>query len=632
MDEKKIFEKAYGQICTPVVMVNPNDFRVISLNESTEELLGYLQEDLFERSFLNYIDAKDKARILTIFDREILFERIIEKDVTFIRKSGRKLSADVYFHLGQWKNSKVAIITLHDITEIKKSVKKIQLAKEYVENIIESLSEILVVINSEGIIRNVNLTAMRIFGMSKNDLLGSSLSDYIENSHQVLPKILRFFKREKKIVNYPINLHSQKQTKIEVLCSGVVLHSLINNESEMILLFSDISRLREAQREREKAFKMVAQSSKLAALGQLSAGVAHELNNPLAIIQGYVENIELIADNKTVGESQRKLQIKEQIEPIFRAIHRMSTIISNMRSLTTQHNFEMVRFDLRDILADIIHEMDSKYFKSFGVDLEINIDDEAAIFCDPQKIKQIIINILQNAVHALEELNGDRKIKISCTSITNTQFLSLIIWNNGAPIALEIQDRIFDPFFTTKRVGMGPGLGLSVAYDIMKEHGGRISCISNGSLGTSFILEFPIERNKDLVKQTLLPKRGQVLILESDVIFRKMLSGHCAELGFYIVETRTGQEALQLLRKEQFDYLITEFRNPSIDGQEVIAASSILYPNLKIVIIVESERDKDFLTSFSHRIPIWGVLEKPFNEEKFSQLFTTQIHSKKAVG
>lgn len=222
------------------------------------------------------------------------------------------------------------------------------------------------------------------------------------------------------------------------------------------------------------------QNAKLASLGELSASVAHEINNPLGIILG---NTDLMLMSKALP-----LSIKSKVETIEKSSERIAHIVSSLKKFSrTDHE---VRPKISIPLANIVEEaliLTAPKIKGILIDISFQASTTAAILCNEIEIEQIIINLINNSVDAIRQL-PDKWINISL--IEKNKQVVLTITDSGAGIPYNIQDKIFEPFFTSKKIGEGTGLGLSIVKGILEEHHASIT-IENGSANTCFVLCFP---------------------------------------------------------------------------------------------------------------------------------------------
>jgi signal transduction histidine kinase len=225
--------------------------------------------------------------------------------------------------------------------------------------------------------------------------------------------------------------------------------------------------------------RQLARSEKLAAIGQLVAGVAHELNNPLTSIVGYSE---LISDEVQSGPARQKL------DKMLREAQRMKRIIENLLRFARQNNLEKKSANLELLLQDVL-ALREYHLRNHDVHVEVQIEpDLPPVALDEDQFKQILLNLLNNSIDALEAVVHEKSIRIEAVRRDSRVVLR---FDDSGPGFSDV-NRAFDPFYTTKPVGKGTGLGLSICYGIVKEHGGEIYAANLEPHGARVILELPL--------------------------------------------------------------------------------------------------------------------------------------------
>jgi signal transduction histidine kinase len=248
------------------------------------------------------------------------------------------------------------------------------------------------------------------------------------------------------------------------------------------LVDHDRTRLLESSRkslEHLKVFQsQMVQTEKLVSLGQLAAGAAHEINNPLTGILGYSD---LLVDDPALGERQRL--VAEKIRTLAR---RIKTLVTSLLSFARRVPSEKLHLDLNQVISTALH-LSNLDLRGKHIEVETHADpDMPPIRGDANQILQVFFNLISNAVDALEEVGGG-KLTIRARH-TNAKII--IEFSDTGP-GIKFPQQVFDPFFTTKPVGKGTGLGLSICYGIMQEHGGKIECFNRPEGGATFIVEMP---------------------------------------------------------------------------------------------------------------------------------------------
>ncbi len=259
------------------------------------------------------------------------------------------------------------------------------------------------------------------------------------------------------------------------------------------------SNLQSSRAELEKAVEILKatqaqliQSEKLSAVGQFVAGVAHELNNPLAAVIGFSDLLcQTGADEK----------VRPHLELIAKSAHRCHKIVQNLLGFARQHPPERSLVQINGTIDEVLEIM-AYEFRTSNITIVRELkDDMPVIMADPHQLQQVFVNILSNGRQAVEAFRPDGQITVRTR--VEGRFVRIEFSDNGPGIRPENLSRIFDPFFTTKPVGKGTGLGLSLSYGMIQEHGGRISVRSELGHGATFEIDLPVaeeaaDRGRDL--------------------------------------------------------------------------------------------------------------------------------------
>jgi hypothetical protein len=223
------------------------------------------------------------------------------------------------------------------------------------------------------------------------------------------------------------------------------------------------------------------QSAKLASLGELSSGIAHELNQPLQAIMGFSQELKYMEKLSPTGN--------EFLDDVIHASQKMAEIIKSLRSFAREAGDQVTDTSVQNAISEAGRIMRHTLLQS-GVDLEINCpQDLPLIQANPIQLEQVFVNLISNAKDATAgKPSGEARIVISATHTDEN--ITIKVKDTGCGMSQEVQDKIFDPFFTTKSVGQGTGLGLSITYGILKKLGVQISVKSEVNVGTEFTLIF----------------------------------------------------------------------------------------------------------------------------------------------
>jgi len=237
---------------------------------------------------------------------------------------------------------------------------------------------------------------------------------------------------------------------------------------------------------KKKMEEKLLQTSKLASIGKLTAGISHEIGNPLASISSLVQELrslttEAVEDREFTGES---------LKTINSHIERIVKIVRSLGDFARLSSAEKTASNISEILDRTINLV--KYDKRFkNIHLSTDIEDIPALRVNPDKMQQVFLNLMINAIDAMPD-GGSLAISMKKAA----DFVEVVFSDSGVGIDASVIDRIFDPFFTTKAPGKGTGLGLSICYGIIREHNGTITVKSKKGEGTTFVIRLPVEQNE----------------------------------------------------------------------------------------------------------------------------------------
>ncbi len=327
-----------------------------------------------------------------------------------------------------------------------------------------------------------------------------------------------------------------------------------------ILLLRDIT-------DRKRLEAQLYRSEKLASLGQLISGVAHELNNPLAAILGFAEMCRGTTD---------KEEIARNLEVIDREARRTAHIVENLLNFSRMRSPQRVLIDVHE-LAERCFNLLAYNFRTRNVQLRRKYDTHLPeLDLDEYQMQQVLMNIILNAVQAMEAAEtGNREIAATTHLSADGRFAVIEIADNGPGIATENLNRVFEPFFTTKKTDQGTGLGLSVSLSIVKGHGGTIVVDSRQGEGCCFKILLPLATadatSKTGTRTPTVRKqlKGHVLVVDDEPSVLAMTEKILVKTGLTVTATTSLKEAQQALACHGFDLVLADMHMPDGSGTEV---------------------------------------------------------------
>jgi len=323
--------------------------------------------------------------------------------------------------------------------------------------------------------------------------------------------------------------------------------------------------------ERTRLELQLRQTEKLTAMGRMIAGIAHELNNPLAAIQGYLELI--------LSRHELKPNTRVDLERVAQASTRAAKLVSNFLTFSGQQPHHRQPVDMNRLIRRVT-ELRQAEFLAAGVELQLELDPcLPEVQADPQQMQQVLANLAVNAVQAMAGQPPPHRLQIQ--SRRNEDRIQIVLQDNGPGIDQELVPHIFEPFFTTKDVGSGIGLGLSVAHSILCDHQGRLDYQPVREGGARFVIELPLsvpgaaQTESAAGRPTDAASPGQagsnparILVLDDEPAIVELLGESLSALGYLPTLCSSAPQALQLIEQQHFDVILSDLRMPVMDGRQ----------------------------------------------------------------
>lgn len=487
--------RVFDSLSFPTLVLKPDrtiiaaNLKFHERNETTEaEILGKRCKDIFNASSsMNHLVCHGKScplnRVLHFKKSQSVIQQ--SKD-----KEGNELWEERLFSPIFDENNDVKYImeSLRDITAVKKLEKQYSDMQQLIDKVVQSSVSGIMAADRKGEIILMNKAAEKLFGYSVIDANQVNIADFYPPG--VAKDIMRQLRDETigdrgKLPITQVNIVTKEAEEIPVEMTAAIIYEG-EREAATAAIFNDLREKQAVQKKLEEAENQLYQSEKLASLGRLSAGVAHEINNPLTSI--------LLYGNLMKEKLEEEHPLANNLNYILEDAERCKEIVKNLLAYSRQTRPSRDIFYLNTLISESLRLIrDQKLFMNVEVikDLE---DQQILINADKNQLCQVLINLVINAIDAM-----DGRGVLTLRTYRNRDLCKAYIEvsDTGTGIAEENLTKVFDPFFTTKEVGKGTGLGLSMAYGILEENHGKISIEKTDNTGTVILLELPEEEVTD---------------------------------------------------------------------------------------------------------------------------------------
>jgi PAS domain S-box-containing protein len=487
----------------------------------------------------------------------------------------------------------------------------LRVEKERFRALIEHAADIIGVIDAKGVVLYVSPSVKTVLDCPPEAYLGKNLSDIVHSDDAAMIRDMlerTVAQAGRAIARFEYRVRHRDGAWRILEATGT---NQLDNPSVRGIVINgrDITEVKQAEAEIARQREALYQREKLAAMGSLLAGVAHELNNPLSIVVGRAIMLEEGAqDPATLAAAQK----------IHAAAERCARIVKTFLAMARQHPPRYTEVQVNRIVEASL-DMLGYSLRTGGIEVYFRPSEGLPeIAADADQLHQVFINLIVNAQQALADRTGPRRLRIASARDPDRHEVRVEVADNGPGIPEDIRSRIFDPYFTTKPVGSGSGVGLSVSLGIVEAHGGRLTVACPSWGGTVFTVHLPVRPAAESGRGQAEPlRRGdgrkRLLIVDDEPEIGALLADildperHCIETA------GSGREALERIERDSgYDVILTDLRMPQLDGPALYREIRTRWPDLarRVVFVtgdILSPQVRQLLEE--SRCP---VIEKPF--------------------
>lgn len=570
-DYRRLFEQAHDAI----IVFNPENEIVLDVNERACQIYGFSRSEFIGLSLETISkdvgSGKEKVRKTLEKGRYVNFETVQ------YRKDGSEMFLEVNASAVDYQGQKAIISINRDITERKRGDEKLRDSERYFRSLIENTSDLITVLDGNGIIRYESPSLERMLGYRQEERIGKSGFDLIHPDDMQAAREL--FDRgiqnpgvaqimELRFRHKDDSWHLLEITGINLLNDPAVSGIIINSR--------DITERKKAEKALLDSELLLRQAQKMEAIGTLTGGVAHDFNNLLTAILG---NTQLALGKLPNGDP-----LQSRLIEIEKAGNRAAILTSQLLAFSRRQHLERRAINLNDSIAEIIKLLQ----RIIGEDVEMSVKcafNLWSVYADPAQIEQVVMNLVVNARDAMPE--GGKLLIETCNIEINEdysrryphvlpgKYVQIRVSDSGSGMAEETKAHIFEPYFTTKELGKGTGLGLSMVYGIITQHDGYIDVLSELGHGTTFevflpVVEKTVDEQAQAIQLPLLGGMETILVAEDEEPLRNLAKDILEGLNYTVLLAKNGEEAVDIYEEnpEQIDMLLFDVVMPRMGGVE----------------------------------------------------------------
>jgi two-component system NtrC family sensor kinase len=333
-----------------------------------------------------------------------------------------------------------------------------------------------------------------------------------------------------------------------------------------VLIFDD-------QTEKRRLQDQLIQSEKMSAIGQLIAGVAHDLNNPLASVVGF-------ADYLAEQSDKAPPEMVEPLRAIRQEAERAANIVKNLLTFARKQEHERRVLPVKQILTSTLLLLKNQLMAG-RIEASLEVEDALPdVAADPIQMQQVFINLVSNAAQAIEGSGVGGRIEIH--AVPWLDGVAVVVEDDGPGVPPDMHEKVFEPFFTTKPPGEGTGLGLSICQGIVKEHGGRLSLTAGSQRGAAFRVELPGAKPVEVDSPSPAAETGplDILVIDDEPHIQHYMWATLESWGHRVVLASNGDDGLAQIKQGPFDVVITDLRMPQLGGREMYQLLVQEYPEV----------------------------------------------------
>jgi len=593
-----------------VVLCNQNAARVFGLG-SPEEVVGL--------DPVTAVHPDDRERVA-----KIMLEDGLEKDLRetnefrLIARDGRDLWVSAVGATTEYQGKPAMMVSFRDFTERKQAEEALRQSEERYRTILASIEDGYYEVDLAGKFTFFNDAECRQLGYPREEMMGMNYRVYTskEETGRVYKAYNQIYRTGKPIKGLSSQAVRKDGTRVFTEDS---VSPLQNQEGEIIGfrgISRDITERKRMEEEKRQLERKAQLASRLATVGEMASGIAHEINNPLTGVIGYAQ---LLMQRQDIPED-----IKKDLKVINDGGQRVAGIVNKMLTFARQYKPQRDYVSINDLIANTL-ALRAYELKTHNIKVITRLDPELpATIADGGQLQQVFLNLIVNAETEMSLAHDKGRLSIKTEKIDNA--IRISFKDDGPGIAKENMDKIFNPFFTTREVGEGTGLGLSMCHGIIAEHNGQIYAKSKSGKGATFIVELPIvtrpeqlELAEPEVEEAEEAAKAKILVVDDEPTVLSLVSRVLTDEGHEVETIDNADDALEMIESKRYHLILLDIQMPGMSGTELYKRIHKIAPSLaRRIVFITGDVIGARTTAFLSRTKAHYIM-KPFDAEQLKR-------------
>ena len=596
-----------------IILVDEN-YHIVEVNDRALEAYGYTRQEMLGLPLTALVAPEDissyRARLRKIQQKGAIVAEAIHQ-----RKDGSTFPVEVSGRAIKIEDKTYLQEIVRDITERKRAEETLRQSEEKYRDLFVQSMDPVFISSREGIVIDANQAMLNLFGYTRKELIGMDVRKVYLNPKD-RPKFQQKIEQKGFINDWEIKVRKKDGTEVECLLTSVVRWDDDKNILGYQGIIRDISERKMAEEEKIQLELKAQITSRLASVGEMAAGVAHEINNPLTAVTGYAQLL--------VGREDIPPEIRSDLEAINDGARRVAGIVRTLLAFSRQTKPQRKLADINELIESTLI-LRAYHLRVNNIEVVTRLaPDLPETVADPGQIQQVLLNLIVNAEMEMKLAHGKGKLTITTKKSDST--IKICVKDNGPGIMPEVMDRMFDPFFTTRETGQGTGLGLSLCYGIVTEHKGKIYAESKPGKGATFIVELPVVTEdkppkpaEPDVKKSQKAGKARILVVDDEQVVRDVVNRVLTGEGYKVETADNAADALKKIESKRYKLILVDIKMPGMNGVELYKRIQKIDKSLaqRVVFITGDIMGADtekflFETKVAH-------IEKPFDAEQLSR-------------